>query len=99
MRRASVARRASEAPWAWLAARKRTTELCRLRPQTTLPEVFPQDTPEALPYPFLRRMSSPSQSRAGLVAPKGRCRVGREVTHPGPSPDPDKEISTIRLFR
>src|SRR5919109_579623 len=28
-----------------------------------------------------------------------RCRVGREVTHPGPSPDPDKEISTIRLFR
>ena len=29
----------------------------------------------------------------------GRCRVGREVTHPGPSPDPDKEISTIRLFR
>ena len=30
---------------------------------------------------------------------KSRCRVGREVTHPGPSPDPDKEISTIRLFR
>jgi hypothetical protein len=28
-----------------------------------------------------------------------RCRVGREVAHPGPSPDPDKEISTIRLFR
>src|SRR5215471_10477072 len=28
-----------------------------------------------------------------------RCRVGREVSHPGPSPDPDKEISTIRLFR
>src|SRR5262247_2012594 len=28
-----------------------------------------------------------------------RCRVGREVTRPGPSPDPDKEISTIRLFR
>src|ERR671922_2842664 len=27
------------------------------------------------------------------------CRVGREVAHPGPSPDPDKEISTIRLFR
>jgi hypothetical protein len=27
------------------------------------------------------------------------CRVGREVSHPGPSPDPDKEISTIRLFR
>ena len=35
---------------------------------------------------------------AGAV-PKGRCRVGREVSHPGPSPDPDKEISTIRLFR
>src|SRR5262244_4385746 len=30
---------------------------------------------------------------------KCRCRVGREVSHPGPSPDPDKEISTIRLFR
>jgi hypothetical protein len=30
---------------------------------------------------------------------KYRCRVGREVAHPGPSPDPDKEISTIRLFR
>src|SRR4029453_18989600 len=30
---------------------------------------------------------------------KGRCRVGREVSRPGPSPDPDKEISTIRLFR
>ena len=30
---------------------------------------------------------------------KGLCRVGREVAHPGPSPDPDKEISTIRLFR
>src|SRR5262249_52109933 len=29
---------------------------------------------------------------------KYRCRVGREVTRPGPSPDPDKEISTIRLF-
>ena len=29
-----------------------------------LPEVFPQGTPEALPYPFLRRMSSPSQPRA-----------------------------------
>src|SRR5439155_2899485 len=27
------------------------------------------------------------------------CRVGRAVTRPGPSPDPDKEISTIRLFR
>ena len=30
---------------------------------------------------------------------EGLCRVGREVSHPGPSPDPDKEISTIRLFR
>src|SRR5262249_22708686 len=35
---------------------------------------------------------------AGGTAHKGRCRVGREVAHPGPSPDPDKEISTIRLF-
>jgi hypothetical protein len=33
------------------------------------------------------------------LPPKGRCRVGQEVSHPGPSPDPDKEISTIRLFR
>ena len=33
------------------------------------------------------------------VGGKGRCRVGRAVTRPGPSPDPDKEISTIRLFR
>jgi hypothetical protein len=36
---------------------------------------------------------------ARAVGGKDRCRVGREVTHPGPSPDPDKEISTIRLFR
>jgi hypothetical protein len=34
----------------------------------------------------------------GAVA-KYRCRVGREVAHPGPSPDPDEEMSTIRLFR
>src|SRR5438093_2544374 len=27
---------------------------------------------------------------------KGRCRVGREVAHPGPSPDPDERISRIR---
>src|SRR5499433_3965766 len=27
------------------------------------------------------------------------CRVGRAVTHPGPSPDPDERISRIRLFR
>ena len=33
------------------------------------------------------------------IGQKCRCRVGRAVTHPGPSPDPDKEISTIRLFR
>src|SRR5262245_60407996 len=36
---------------------------------------------------------------ADAVGGKGRCRVGREVAHPDPSPDPDKEISTIRLFR
>ena len=29
----------------------------------------------------------------------GACRVGREVTRPGPSPDPDEEISSIRLLR
>jgi hypothetical protein len=29
---------------------------------------------------------------------KGPCRVGRAVTRPGPSPDPDEEISSIRLF-
>ena len=34
-----------------------------------------------------------------VAVAKVRCRVGREVSHPGPSPDPDKEISTIRLFR
>src|SRR5215813_10542634 len=28
---------------------------------------------------------------------KRACRVGREVSHPGPSPEPDKEIATIRL--
>jgi hypothetical protein len=36
---------------------------------------------------------------ADAVGGKGRCRVGRAVSHPGPSPAPDKEISTIRLFR
>jgi hypothetical protein len=36
---------------------------------------------------------------AGVVAQKYRCRVGWEVARPSPSPDPDKEISTIRLFR
>jgi len=30
---------------------------------------------------------------------KSACRVGREVAHPGPSPDPDERISRIRLFR
>ena len=27
------------------------------------------------------------------------CRVGREVSHPGPTPNPDERISRIRLFR
>jgi len=27
------------------------------------------------------------------------CRVGWEVAHPSPSPDPDERISRIRLFR
>jgi hypothetical protein len=40
-----------------------------------------------------------ARGRSGGAMRKCRCRVGREVTHPGPSPDPDKEISTIRLFR
>jgi hypothetical protein len=30
---------------------------------------------------------------------KVRCRVGRAVTQPGPSPDPDERISRIRLLR
>src|SRR5262245_23924262 len=30
---------------------------------------------------------------------KGLCRVGRAVAQLGPSPEPDKEISTIRRFR
>ena len=45
---------------------------------------------------------APAQRPGGRGAAgggKGRCRVGREVAHPGPSPDPDEEISTIRLFR
>jgi hypothetical protein len=37
--------------------------------------------------------------RNGLDNLKVGCRVGREVTRPGPSPDPDEEISSIRLFR
>ena len=36
---------------------------------------------------------------AGGVAQKGLCRVGREVTRPGPSPDPYERISRLRLFR
>jgi hypothetical protein len=35
----------------------------------------------------------------GSAVAKERCRVGREVAHPGPSPDPDERISRIRLFR
>src|SRR5262245_20679057 len=48
------------------------------------------------------RTTMPQQLLCGVRAAgwqKVRCRVGREVSHPGPSPDPDKEISTIRLFR
>jgi hypothetical protein len=48
--------------------------------QNTPNLVAPQDTPEALPYPILRRMSSPSQSRAApryaLLRPLGRARPG-----------------------
>ena len=45
---------------------------------------------------------APAQRPGGRGAAgggKGRCRVGREVTRPGPSPDPDERISRIRLFR
>ena len=42
---------------------------------------------------------TPEEFAATAGALGVRCRVGREVAHPGPSPDPDKEISTIRLFR
>ena len=52
--------------------------------------------------PLSRGAHRPSPAAGGRGAAgggKGRCRVGREVSHPGPSPDPDKEISTIRLFR
>ena len=38
-------------------------------------------------------------ARSRGAGAKVLCRVGRAVTHPGPSPDPDKEMSTIRLFR
>src|SRR4029450_7417240 len=41
----------------------------------------------------------PPACGGGGGAQKGLCRVGREVSHPGPSPEPDKEISTIRLVR
>ena len=43
------------------------------------PRSSPQGTPEALPYPILRRMSSPSQSRAALrraAGPLGRGVLG-----------------------
>src|SRR5262249_58589181 len=50
-----------------------------------------------LPSP--RARNSCRRRAARGAGRKGLCRVGREVSHPGPSPDPDKEISTIRLFR
>jgi hypothetical protein len=43
------------------------------------PRSSPQGTPEALPYPFLRRMCSPGQSRAALrraAGPLGRGVLG-----------------------
>ena len=46
-----------------------------------------------------RRAGGWGDAAAARGEKKGACRVGREVAHPGPSPDPDKEISTIRLFR
>ena|SRR5215510_8616526 len=66
------------------------------------------DHASALPYRHRQRykevMLRLGGGGAGGALPqppkqKYRCRVGREVTRPGPSPDPDKEISTIRLFR
>src|SRR5262245_19635381 len=53
-------------------------------------------TPVASPYCMLLdvRSTTPVERTSARL-----CRVGREVSHPGPSPDPDKEISTIRLFR
>src|SRR5262245_56273712 len=48
--------------------------------QNTPHLVAPQGTPEALPYPILRHMSSPSQSHAApryaLLRPLGRARPG-----------------------
>jgi hypothetical protein len=39
------------------------------------------------------------EGRTHAVVAKVRCRVGRAVARPGPSPDPDERISRIRLFR
>src|SRR5215468_4127958 len=52
----------------------------------------PQDAKIAL---YALGTSTPLESNKSQYL----CRVGWEVTHPSPSPDPDKEISTIRLFR
>jgi hypothetical protein len=57
------------------------------RPTSPVPRRSPQGTPEALPYPILRRLSSPSQSRAtprsaGLQAAPARPprRAGRPAS-------------------
>src|SRR5262249_42355459 len=60
-------------------------------------KMFPEDTEET--RGTHHRATVPSLCVVHTVVAKVRCRVGREVAHPGPSPDPDKEISTIRLFR
>src|SRR5215470_12801035 len=60
-------------------------------------KIFPEDTEET--RGTHHRATVPSLGVVHTVVAKVRCRVGREVAHPGPSPDPDKEISTIRLFR
>ncbi len=46
-----------------------------------------------------RGWGSASGGAHGGRAQECRCRVGWEVTQPDPSPDPDEEISSIRLFR
>jgi len=54
-----------------------------------------------VPRPVLPESCGAGESRTAGAAGggKGRCRGGRAVAHPGPSPAPDKEMSTIRLCR
>src|SRR5262249_56935233 len=49
-------------------SRQMSTDEARMspssRPLSPVPRLSPQDTPAALPYPILRRLSSPSHRRA-----------------------------------